>query len=72
MLARLEVLDAWFACAWLGASLVPVNTATRGPRAEFPALALIVGLRTLLDVPGLGERAAVERALKNRPAPGMP
>ncbi|BDZ57942.1 helix-turn-helix transcriptional regulator [Barrientosiimonas endolithica] len=27
------------------------------------ALALIVGLRTLLDVPGLGERAAVERAL---------
>jgi crotonobetaine/carnitine-CoA ligase len=31
---RLEVLDAWFACAWLGASLVPVNTATRGPQLQ--------------------------------------
>ena len=31
---RLEVLDAWFACAWLGAILVPFNTATRGPQLE--------------------------------------
>ena len=27
---RLEILDAWFACAWLGAILVPINTATKG------------------------------------------
>ena len=25
-------LDAWFACAWLGAILVPLNTAPRGPQ----------------------------------------
>jgi crotonobetaine/carnitine-CoA ligase len=31
---RREVVDAWFACAWLGASLVPLNTATRGPQLE--------------------------------------
>ena len=31
---RLEVIDAWFACAWLGAILVPFNTATRGPQLE--------------------------------------
>lgn len=31
---RIEVLDAWFACAWLGAILVPINTATRGPQLE--------------------------------------
>src|ERR1700760_4604514 len=31
---RREVLDSWFACAWLGASLVPLNTATRGPQLE--------------------------------------
>jgi crotonobetaine/carnitine-CoA ligase len=31
---RRELVDAWFACAWLGASLVPLNTATRGPQLE--------------------------------------
>ena len=31
---RLEVIDAWFACAWLGAILVPFNTATRGPQLQ--------------------------------------
>jgi carnitine-CoA ligase len=31
---RIEVLDTWFACAWLGAILVPINTATRGPQLE--------------------------------------
>jgi crotonobetaine/carnitine-CoA ligase len=31
---RLEMIDAWFACAWLGAILVPVNTATRGPQLQ--------------------------------------
>jgi crotonobetaine/carnitine-CoA ligase len=31
---RVEVLDAWFACAWLGASLVPINTASRGAQLE--------------------------------------
>ena len=27
---RLEVLELWLGCAWLGATLVPVNTALRG------------------------------------------
>lgn len=31
---RLEVIDAWFACAWLGAILVPINTATKGRQLE--------------------------------------
>lgn len=31
---RLEVIDTWFACAWLGAILVPFNTATRGSQLE--------------------------------------
>jgi crotonobetaine/carnitine-CoA ligase len=31
---REEVVDSWFASAWLGALLVPVNTATRGPQLQ--------------------------------------
>jgi carnitine-CoA ligase len=31
---RRELIDAWFGCAWLGASLVPLNTALRGPQLE--------------------------------------
>ena len=31
---RVELLDAWFACGWLGAILVPINTATKGPQLE--------------------------------------
>ena len=31
---RVEVVDAWFAAPWLGAILVPFNTATRGPQLE--------------------------------------
>jgi crotonobetaine/carnitine-CoA ligase len=31
---RIEFLDAWLGCAWLGAVLVPVNTAARGPQLE--------------------------------------
>ena len=31
---RRELVDAWFGCAWLGAALVPLNTATRGPQLE--------------------------------------
>ena len=31
---RVELIDAWFACAWLGAILVPLNTATRGPQLQ--------------------------------------
>lgn len=31
---RLEVLDTWFACAWLGAILVPINTAARGAQLK--------------------------------------
>jgi carnitine-CoA ligase len=29
---RLEVLELWLGCAWLGACLVPINTALRGPQ----------------------------------------
>ena len=29
---RVEVVDLWLGCAWLGAILVPVNTALRGPQ----------------------------------------
>ena len=29
---RAEIVDAWFAASWLGAILVPFNTATRGPQ----------------------------------------
>jgi carnitine-CoA ligase len=29
---RLEVVELWLACAWLGAVLVPINTALRGPQ----------------------------------------
>ena len=29
---RPEIVDAWFAASWLGAILVPFNTATRGPQ----------------------------------------
>jgi carnitine-CoA ligase len=54
---RSEVVDAWFACAWLGAILVPVNTATRGPQLEHVlsnsgprVLAIEPGLRRHLDV----------------------
>jgi crotonobetaine/carnitine-CoA ligase len=31
---RREVVDAWFGAAWLGAILVPFNTAMRGPQLE--------------------------------------
>jgi crotonobetaine/carnitine-CoA ligase len=31
---RRELVDSWFAAAWLGATLVPLNTATRGPQLE--------------------------------------
>lgn len=56
---RLEVIDAWLACAWLGAILVPVNTATRGPQLEHvltnsepKALALEPSFLERLDVLG--------------------
>lgn len=31
---RIEMLDAFAACSWLGAILVPINTASRGPQLE--------------------------------------
>lgn len=31
---RLEILEAFAACGWLGAILVPVNTSARGPQLE--------------------------------------
>jgi carnitine-CoA ligase len=56
---RVEVIDAWFACAWLGAILVPFNTATRGPQLEHVltnsaprVLVLEEGLRRHLEVLG--------------------
>src|SRR5207245_1478340 len=56
---RRELVDAWFACAWLGASLVPLNTAIRGPQLEHVltnsgprVLAIERGLFPHLDVVG--------------------
>jgi crotonobetaine/carnitine-CoA ligase len=56
---RRELVDAWFACAWLGASLVPLNTAIRGPQLEHVltnsgprVLAIEPGLFPHLDVVG--------------------
>jgi len=31
---RLDVIELWLACAWLGAVIVPLNTALRGPQLE--------------------------------------
>ncbi|HEY1370537.1 MAG TPA: AMP-binding protein [Gaiellaceae bacterium] len=31
---RLELIELWLGCAWLGAVLVPLNTALRGPQLE--------------------------------------
>src|SRR6266540_4097094 len=31
---RLEVVEMWLACAWLGAVFVPLNTALRGPQLD--------------------------------------
>jgi len=31
---RLEILELWLGCAWLGAVLVPINTAARGPQLD--------------------------------------
>lgn len=31
---RIEVLDSFAACGWLGAVLVPINTSTQGPQLE--------------------------------------
>jgi carnitine-CoA ligase len=31
---RIEALDAFVACAWLGAILVPINTGSRGPQLQ--------------------------------------
>jgi carnitine-CoA ligase len=54
---RVELIDAWFAAAWLGATLVPLNTATRGPQLEHVltnseprVLAIEPGLVQHLDV----------------------
>jgi crotonobetaine/carnitine-CoA ligase len=51
---RLEVLELWLGCAWLGAVLAPLNTALRGPALEH-ALTLS-GARLLVLEPALLER----------------
>jgi crotonobetaine/carnitine-CoA ligase len=57
---RLEVLDTWFACGWLGAIHVPINPAARGPQLEH--MLTLVGPRTLACEPALFERLdALER-----------
>ena len=51
---RLEVIDLWLGCAWLGAVLVPLNTSMRGPALEH-ALTLS-GARLLVLEPALLDR----------------
>jgi crotonobetaine/carnitine-CoA ligase len=61
---RLELVELWLACAWLGAVLVPMNTALRGPQlqhlfadAEPTLLVLEPELRERLEyVPNVPER----------------
>ncbi len=48
---RSEVVDAWFASAWLGAILVPINTAVRGPQLQH--VLTNSGPRVLAIEPGL-------------------
>jgi crotonobetaine/carnitine-CoA ligase len=80
---RRELLDAWFGCAWLGASLVPLNTATRGPQLEHVlgnsgprALALETGLFQHLEVveslPSELERLWLLDGGGDRPWRGLP
>jgi crotonobetaine/carnitine-CoA ligase len=58
---RREVIDTWFAVAWLGAILVPVNTALRGPQLEH--VLTNSGPRALAIEPGLIGHLEVLRAL---------
>jgi carnitine-CoA ligase len=51
---RIELLDAWLGCAWLGAVAVPVNTAARGPQLEH--VLRNSGARGLAAEPGLLNR----------------
>jgi crotonobetaine/carnitine-CoA ligase len=48
---RLEIVDAWFAASWLGAILVPLNAATRGPQLQH--VLLNSGPRALAVEPSL-------------------
>jgi crotonobetaine/carnitine-CoA ligase len=75
--SRMELLELWFALAWLGAAIVPVNTALRGGQLEHvlrdsgaAALALEDAFRERLDhVGAVPERLWSMDAL---PDDGMP
>jgi carnitine-CoA ligase len=57
---RFEIVDAWFAASWLGAILVPFNTATRGPQLQH--VVFNSGPRVLAVEPDLlAQLDAVER-----------
>jgi carnitine-CoA ligase len=51
---RIEVLDLWAGCTWLGAVLVPVNTALRGRQLEH--VLADSGVRAIAVEPGLAKR----------------
>lgn len=51
---RMEVLDTFAACGWLGATLVPINVSTRGPQLEH--IVHDAEPRVLVVEPGLLDR----------------
>jgi crotonobetaine/carnitine-CoA ligase len=68
---RLEVLELWLGCAWLGAVLVPVNTALKGAHLEHVLsdadTKLVVHERELEELP-LGEPVPPRAVLRGDPA----
>jgi crotonobetaine/carnitine-CoA ligase len=75
---RLDVIELWLACAWLGAVLVPVNTALRGPQLEHVFAdadpSLLVLEPELVDRLEHVPNAPAQRWVLSRdvPAPGEP
>jgi crotonobetaine/carnitine-CoA ligase len=75
---RLEMIELWLGCAWLGAVLVPINTALRGPQLSH--VLADSDARLLVIEPELVEHLAyVDAAPEQRwlldatlPAPGKP
>jgi carnitine-CoA ligase len=57
---RVELLDLWCGCSWLGAVLVPINTAARGP--QLGHMLADSGARLLVVEAGLVEALALVEA----------
>jgi carnitine-CoA ligase len=79
---RLEFVDLWLGCAWLGAILVPINTAARGPqlshvlRDSAPRVLVVehdlLGALELAELPRELERLWVLGGSSSLPEPAEP